>query len=156
LVHPLRLAHIAHGHDLDKGQIMAFARAPIHQREQLALVETLQRHGVDLDPQPRFLCCSNPVQHLRQTTPSGDVCELRIVQRIQRHVDPLHPTRRQISRIFAQLRAVGGNRQLLQTRAHLPAHRFKERHDPLTHQGFPARDAQLLHTHANKGRTQAL
>jgi hypothetical protein len=155
LVDALRLAHIAHRHDLDKGQIMAFARAPLGHREQLVLVEAFQRHGVDFHLHASGGGGLDAFQHLRQAAPAGDLGEFRRVQRIDRDVDPFHPAIGQFGRVFRKLAAVGGQRQLFQrTGVQMPRHRAEEGHDAFPHQRLSAGDPQLFDAKADKGGTQ--
>ncbi|EKD60276.1 MAG: hypothetical protein ACD_54C00842G0001, partial [uncultured bacterium] len=151
LIEPLCLAHIAHRHDLDKGQIVAVAGAPIGEGKQFGFVEAFQRHGVDFYLQTGFFRRSNAIEHLRKPPPAGDFGKFRIVQRVNRDVDPLDANRRQIAGVFAQLRAVGGQRQFLQrARLQVPRHRLEEGQDALAHKRLAAGDAQLFDAHADE------
>ena len=108
------IAHLAHRHHFDKGQIVVLGCAPIGQAEQLILIEAFQGHGVDLYAQPRLGGRLNAVQHLIQPPPAGDLREFGRIKRIKRHIDAFHAAGREIGGIFAQLRSVGGQRQFLQ------------------------------------------
>src|SRR5262245_60473367 len=51
LLEPRAFAHFAHGHHLDEGEVMALVAAPFDHGIEFAVVDILERNGVDLDPQ---------------------------------------------------------------------------------------------------------
>ena len=154
LIKPILIAQIAHRHDLDKGQVHAPVRAPALKGEQLILVESLQRHGINLDLQPRLLRGLDPGQDLRQAPPARDIGEFLVIERVERDIDPPHPCCKQVVSKARQLAAIGGQRQFLQRATfQMPGHSAEERHDIAPHQRLAARDAQLFHTQPHEGRT---
>ena len=46
--------------------------APFGDREKLAVVEILQRDGIDLDAHSSILCRIDTAQHVVELTPAGD------------------------------------------------------------------------------------
>ena len=80
---PVFAAQIAHGHDLDKGQVHIAFCAPADDAEKLILVEALQGNHIDLDPQTCGLGGINTADHLGQAAPACDAGKLVIVKCIQ-------------------------------------------------------------------------
>ena len=157
LAQAVLVAQVAHGHHLDPGQINPAIRTPCGHRRQFCLVEAFQRDGVDLDPQPGILRRVDPAQHLRQTSPTGDVGEFLIVQRIKRDIHTAHARSIKIGGIAFQLAAIGGQRQLFQRAGvQMAGHAVEEGHDTLADQRLTAGDAQLLHTQIDKVGAQPI
>ena len=155
LVHPVLIAEIAHRHDLDDRHVVAEAAAPGQHVAQLVLVHALQRDGVDLDLQPGRLGGGDAVQHLLEIAPAGDGGEFRRVQRVQRDVQPAHAGVIQLGCVFAELGAVGGQRQLVQPAAlQMPAQAADQAHDIAADQRLAAGQAQLAHPHIDEGTAQ--
>ena len=157
LVQTLRLAHVAHRHDLDKSQVMPVAGAPFGEGEKFILVETFQGDGVDLDLEPRLPSRGDPVQHLRQTAPAGDFGEFLVVKGIDGNVDPFDAQSGEIAGVFAQLRAVGRQGQFFQrATGQMPRHRLEKRENTFANQGFAAGDPQLFNAKADEGGAEAV
>ena len=71
LIQPVFVAYIAHGHDLDPGQIHLAFGTPFGDLGQFGLVEPFQSDSIDLDPQASLLRCVNAVQHPVSGGPIG-------------------------------------------------------------------------------------
>ena len=63
---------------------------------------------------PDGLCRVDAAQHLGQTAPAGHPREFRLVERVERDVDPAHPGRVEVAREALELRAVGGDGQFVE------------------------------------------
>jgi hypothetical protein len=98
---PIFIPNIAHWHYFNKCQVHIAGRTPIGQCLKLVFVKPLQGHGVHLDAQPCLLGGINAAQHLRQSTPTGDIAKLFVIERIKRDVDPAHTNRKRLSANFS-------------------------------------------------------
>ena len=157
LVQPQLFPHLAHRHDLDEGQVVALPGTPVEEREQLLLIEAFQRDRVDLDADAGRLRGLDPLHHLREFAPAGDVLKLLRIERVERDVDPPDTAIRQFLREPLELRAIGGQRQFLQRAAvQMPRHGAEEGQDIAADQRFAPGDAQLFHPQPDEGRGQAV
>ena len=148
---------VAQGHGLDQGEIEALGPAPGDHPVELVLVDALERHGVDLDLEPRRLGGLDPGHHLVELAPAGDRGEAVAVQRVQRDVDPPHAGAREVAREPLELAAVGGERELVQrTRADMAAQLLDQPHHVAPDQGLAAGQPQLAHAELDEGRAQAV
>ena len=156
LIQPVLLSHLAHRHHLDEGQVVTLVAAPLHQIEQLAVVDALEGYGVDLDAQAGSGRGPDPLQHLGQAAPPGDCRELVSVQRVQRHVHAPDTDIGQFRRVAGQLAAVGGQGQLVQAVPKVTRHVAEKAHDAATDQRLSSGDTQLAHAQADEGGGQAV
>ena len=69
--------------------------------------------------------------------------EAFFVERIERHVEPLHPGPREAFGMSPQLAAIGGERHFLEPVPDMSADRFDQLHDIAPHQRFPAGQPDL-------------
>ena len=149
------VANVAERHHLDQGEVHATAMGPVDQRRDFVLVDALERHRIDLDAQAGGFRGRDAVEHLVELAPAGDRAELVGVERIERDVDPLPPMRGELLRIFRQLRAVGGERELVERAgAEMARQRGHQRHDAFAHQGFTAGQPQLAHAFGDERAAQ--
>ena len=94
-------------------------------------------------------------KHLVQRTPARDGAEFLRIERIERHVEPPHASRLDLLRIFGELRAVGGQRQLVESAgAQVARQRGDEGHDAAADQRLAAGEAKLAHAARDEGRAQ--
>ncbi len=150
LVEPF-LLDIAQRHHFDQGDIVALPMRPADQIGQFVLVDAFQRHGVQLDLQPRRHGCGDPFEHLAQRIAPGQCGKLRPVERIERHIHPPHPGLGQRLGVLCQLRAVGGQRQFVQTMPQPAAQRAEQINDVTPHQRFAPGDADLRYPARDEG-----
>ena len=120
----------------------------------LVLVHALERDRVDLDREAGALRGVDPGQHLVEFAPARDRAELVGIERVERDVDALHAAVRQLARVFRKLRAVGGERQLIEPIAEMARERLHERHDAAPHQRLAAGEPQLAHAARNERAAQ--
>ncbi len=93
-------------HLLDEAQLVAVIEAEPQQRRGLVVVEVAHQHRVDLDrDQARRGRGGQPVQHVGQPVPAGQLAERLRAQRVQRHVDPVQPGRVQRRRRCGRARS---------------------------------------------------
>ena len=157
LVEPGFLADLAHGHDLDEGQVEALVAAPADQAVELVVVDALEGDSVDLDRQPRPLGRFQALHDPVQLAPAGDRGELVRIERVERDVDPPHPQVGQLPGVAGQLAAVGGQGQLVERPALEVAREVADQaHDVAPDQGLAAGQAQLAHALAHEGAAQAV
>ena len=131
--------------------------APGDEVVDLAVVDALERHGVDLDLQPGGLGGVDAVHHLGEAAPAGDAGELVGVERVERDVDPADAAVGELGGEAAELAAVGGEGELLERAGvEVAGHGAEEAHDPLADQRLAAGDPQLLHPEADEGRAEAV
>ncbi|MPL99900.1 hypothetical protein SDC9_46121 [bioreactor metagenome] len=155
LLEPLFLAHLAHRHHLDEGQVMPLGAAPVDEGEKLVLVEALQRDGVDLHPQPRPGRGADPLEHRLEAAPAGDLGEFRRVERVERDVHPPHPEGCKVVGKARKLRAVRGQRQLVERAGlEVPRHRGEKAQDPAPHQRLAPGHPQLAHAEPDEAGAQ--
>ena len=105
----------------------------------------LQRDRVDLHREAGGLRGVDPGQHLVELAPARDRAELVRVERVERDVDALHAAVGELGGVFRQLRAVGGQRQLVEPVAEMARERAHQGHDAAPHQRLAAGEAQLAH-----------
>ena len=124
--------------------------------EELVLVEALERDGVDLDPKSGALRGVDPLQHLGQASPAGDLERTSLSsKRVERDVDSAHARLREVGRKARQLAAVGGQRQFLQRAGlQVAGHRAEVGQYPLAHQRLAAGDPQLFDAEPDESRGQ--
>jgi len=87
---------------------------PVDQRVDFILVDALKRHHVDLDLETGGLRRIDAPHDLAEITPSGDGAKLIWVKRVERDIDALDTLRLKLGRVFSELRAVGGERELFE------------------------------------------
>ena len=87
----------------------------------------------------------DPGQHLVELAPARDRAELVRVERVERDVDALHAAVGELGGVFRQLRAVGGERQLVEPVAEMARERAHQGHDGAPHQRLAAGQPQLAH-----------
>ena len=120
---------------------------------QLGAVVVRQRHGVELDAQPRRLSRIEPGQHLRQVAAAGGAAEGVRVQRVEADVHPPHARAGQRLGELGQARAVGGQGQLVQRAGAQVAAEGAEQLDHVApHQGLAAGQPQLARAQADEQR----
>jgi hypothetical protein len=90
---------------------------PLQQCRELILVHAFERYRIDLDLEPSRLRGIDAAQNLAELTPARDGAELVGVERVERDIDSAHAERRQLLGMFRQLRAVGGERELVERAA---------------------------------------
>ena len=122
----------------------------------LVLVDALERDRVDLDLQARRLRGLDAGQHLVELAPARDGAELVGIERVERDVDALHAAgRRARAAYFGKLRAVGGERELVERAAReMARQRAEQRHDAAPHQRLAAGEPQLAHAAGDEGAAQ--
>ncbi len=148
-------ADIAHRHHFDQGQRHALAVRPLHQRGDFLLVHVLQRHRVDLHRKARGARGFDAIKHLVEIAPAGDGAEFRGVERIEGNVDAAHAAVAQFVGEARQLRAVGGQRQLIERAgSEMPRQRAHQRHHVAPDQRFAAGEADFSHALGDEGRAQ--
>ena len=146
------VADLAHRHRLDQAEVEAVFAAPGDHAVELAFVHALHGHRVDLDVEPRGLGGEDAVQRRIDLPPAGERGEGRGVQAVEGDIDPPHAGRADVVGHLHQLRAVGGDRQLLQPAATQPrAEAAEQRQHALPHQRLPARQADLLDAEVDEG-----
>jgi hypothetical protein len=127
------------------------------EREELVLVEALERDGVDLDLEARGLRRVDALEHLRQAAPAGDLGEFRLVERVERDVHAAHARGVEVGREAVELGAVRGEGEFLERpRLEMARHGAEEGHDVPADERLAPGDAQLLHAHADEGRAEAV
>jgi hypothetical protein len=95
--------------------------------------------------------------HLGEVAPAGELAELVRIERVHRHVDPLHADVGQLAGVLGELAAVGGQRQLLEgARSRDGGRAAEQAHDVLAHQRLAAGQAQLPDAAAHEGAAQPL
>ena len=151
------LIDLAERHHLDQGQIHAASVRPLDQTREFVFVDALERYRVDLDLEARFLRGVDAGEYLAERSPTGNGAEFIGVERIERHVDPTHAVRLDLLRIFPELRAVGGERQLLEAAgAQVARQRGEQRHDFAADQWLAAGEAKLSHAARNERRAKPI
>ena len=96
-------------------------------------------------------------QHLVEVAPAGDGAELLRIERVERDVDAPDAVAGEFGSIFAELAAVGGERQLLERAGcEMARQRGDQRHDAAPHQRLAAGEAQLAHALGDEGGAQAV
>ena len=145
---------LADRHHLDQRQIHAAAVRPVDQVAEFVLVDALERDGVDLDREPGRLRGVDAGQHLVQLAPAGDGAEFVRLERVERDIDAPHAVR-QFAGVLGELRAVGGQRQLVERAGpQMARQRREQRHDPAAHQRLAAGEAKLAHAARDEGRAE--
>src|SRR3546814_19274804 len=84
-------------------------RPPRSTRTDTLFPYTTLFRSVQLHVDARVLGGGDPVQHLRQTAPAGDLGELVGIERVDRHVDAANAEPRQLGRVARERAAVGGD-----------------------------------------------
>src|SRR5438874_6374355 len=91
---------------------------PAQHLRDFILVHALERHHVDLDGKPGLLRRRNSGTDLCKIAPAGDSLELRLVERVDRHVYSPDAMGVKLIGISCKLAAVGGEGELIErTRA---------------------------------------
>ena len=102
---------------------------------------------------PGLLRRVEPLQHLGEIAPAGDAAELVRVEGIEGDVDPPHAAGGEVPRVAGELRAVGGDGELVEgARIEMAREGAEQGHDVPPHQGLAAGDAQLAHALRDEGR----
>ena len=97
----------------------------------------------------------DPRHHLVEVAPARHGAELVGIERVERDVDPPHAAIGELGGEAGELRAVGGQRQLVERAAvEMTGKRAEQGHDPAPDQGLAAGDAQLARPHPHEGRAQ--
>ena len=148
------LVHVAQRHGLDQADRVALRMRPGDEIGNLSVVHAAHRHGVELDLQPRILRRGNPFEHLRQGIAARQCAEGLRIARIERDVNPPHARPRQRIRLARQLRAVGGQRHLVQLRPNMAADRAHEIDDVAAHQRFAPGQPDRAHTARHEAARQ--
>ena len=124
-------------------------------RGDLVLVDALERDRVDLDAQARRLRGVDAGDHLVELAPARDGAELLGIERIERNIDALDAVIGELARVFRKLRAVGGQRQLVEIAGgEVARQRADERHDAAPDQRLAAGQPQLAHAARDEGAAQ--
>ena len=114
-----------------------------------------ERNRIDLDLEPGRLRGIDPGQDLVQLAPARDGAELVGIERVEGDIDAPHAMVGELARVFRQLRAIGGERELVERAGRKMARqRRQQRHDPAPHQRLSAGQAQLAHAARNEGAAQ--
>jgi hypothetical protein len=125
---------------------------PADHRLPFRLRVALQRHGVDLDREARLLRGVDALHDAGEIAPAGQGLETVRLQRIQRNVHALHAAIRQLSRVFRELRAVGGDGQLVQRAGdEMAGEGAEQSHDLAAHQRLAAGDPELARALGDEG-----
>ena len=96
---------------------MALTAAPCHHLCQFFIIEPFDGDSVDLDLQPGRLGGFQPVKHLAEVTPAGNLTEFVGIEGINGNVDPPHPGAIEIIGHLGQLAAIGGDGDFLKVAA---------------------------------------
>lgn len=156
LVEPFRF-DIAERHHLNEGDVHAIAMRPFDEAFDFILIHALERDGVDLDGHSGLLRRFDALEHLAEITPAGDRAELRLIQRIERHIDPLDAAGGQLVGKPGQLRPIGGQRQLFEGAAvEMAAQRAEQGHDVPADERLSACDPELPDTLGHKGGAETV
>ena len=111
--------------------------------------------GVDLDLEAGIKGCVDTGEHLVEITDPCQGLKAARVQGVEGDVNASHADSGKVMGIFGKLRAIGGEGQFLQGAAfQVAAEILEQAHDPLSHQGLAASDAQLLDAKTDKGAAQ--
>ena len=125
------------------------------QRARLAVVEPLERHGVDLDPETRLDRGVDALEHHAEIAPARDGAELVRVQRVERDIDPPDAAIGELMGEARELRAVGRQRHFVERAAlEMAPEAAEQRHHVAPHQRLAAGDADLARAEADEGRAQ--
>ena len=117
---------------------------PVDERARLAVVEALERDGVDLDLQPRGGRGVDPLHDGRVVAPAGHRAELVGVERVERDVDPPDAAVGELVGVARELRAVGGQRDLVERAAvEVTPEAAEQRHHVAPDERLAAGDPQL-------------
>ncbi len=150
-------ADLAQRHGLDEREVHAGAVSPANEIVDLVLVGVLERHRIDLHVQTGGLRRGDPVHHLGEIAPAGDRPELDRIKGIDGDVDAPDTGLGQLSGETGELRAVGGQRQLVEgAGVKVPRQRAYEAHDVAAHQRLATGEPQLAHPARHEGRAQAV
>ena len=123
----------------------------------LVLVDAFERDGVDLHAQTGGKRRIDAGQHLVELAPARDSAELVRIERVERDIDALDAAGLELGRIFRQLRAVGGEGELLERAGgQVAGQRGDQRHDAAANQWLAAGQAQLGHALGNECAAQAI
>ncbi len=148
-------ADVAERHHLDESELHPASMRPFQQRGELVLVHAPEGNGIDLDLEPRRLRGIDAGQNLVQPSPARDGEELVGVECVERDVDASHAVAGEFTGIFRQLRAIGGQRELVERASRKMAReRGDERHDSAPHERLSARESQLSDAAGNEGAAQ--
>jgi hypothetical protein len=115
----------------------------------------LSATDVDLDFQACGLRRIDPFDHIVERAPAGNGAEFVGVERVERHVDTAHAVGGELGGILGELRAVGGQRQLVKPLgSKMPRERAEQGRDAAADQRFAASQAKLAHPAPDEGRAQ--
>ena len=130
---------------------------PFDQAGGFGVVEAFQRHGVDLDLQPGLVGGVEAGEHAIEFAPARHLAEFVGIERIERNVDALDAAGGEIAGEAGKLRAVGGQRQLIERAAlEVTRQRTEKRHHIAPHQRLAAGKPQLARSQPDERRAQAI
>ncbi len=130
---------------------------PFEHFRDLGVVEALERHRVDLDAQASLLRRLDALENLAEFAPAGDLAELVGIKRVDRNVDAAHTAVIQFGGKAGELRAVGGQRQLIHAAfIDVAADLADQLHDVLAHQRFATGQADLAYALVDKRGAHAV
>src|SRR5690606_24331931 len=122
----------------------------IHQVEHFVVVTPLLDHAVELDsPETRLPRHLDAGEHLIELITPGQLSETLAPQRVETDVEALHPGSMQRRRQTVELRAVGGDGQILQLLASTQAR--QQAGQPFAHQRLATGDPDTPHTQTDEG-----
>ena len=101
LVEPA-FADVAERHHLDEGEVHAGAMRPFDERDELVLVDALERDRVDLHREAGVLGGLDAVEHLVEVAPARDRAEFGGIERVERDVDALHAVGGELAGVFSR------------------------------------------------------
>ena len=82
MIEPVLATDIAHWHDLDHHEVETLFAGPRDEIIELILVDSAQRHGVDLDREASGLSRSQPFEDRLEMAAAGDRRDFRAVERV--------------------------------------------------------------------------
>src|SRR3546814_18827164 len=111
--------------------IKALFPAPLRHVDEFAVIDAFQCDHVDLDGDADGFCGCDPLHHLFESAPAGDVAEGLRIERIETDIDPFHARSREGAGVAIELAALGRQCQFVQrASAPMPSELFHPALDP--------------------------
>ena len=124
----------------------------LHQVFDLVLIDSFERHRVDLDLQPGLFRGVDAAHDDAEIAPSGDLAKLHWVERVERDVDPPHAGAAQRLGVTLELAAVGRQGQFVErARFKMTAEPLEQPDDILAHQRLAAGDTEFADAARDEG-----